>query len=324
MRDVAKQAQVACSTVSKALRNDPSISPRVTAKIVSISKRLGYAPNPMVAALMAQLHGKRRRTDPPHIAWIDLWPRGQAAVSVPTWSEHLAGARERASELGYGVAVYEPVAENISPKRLRKILAARAQWGIIIPPVPESAMQYPIDIRSFAAVTIGTSLRAPLVHRVSHDHYSGIRLACDRLRAKGFKRIGLAISSAWNNRVDEKWYSGYLARQTGWPEDERLPPLVVDADGEARFRRWMAMERPDAVLAADPVIGLWVGQRRSVPKVVWLTLTDHRAKSYGIDQLPALAGRAAVDMVVGQIHRNERGTPPIPYTMLLAGKWVEA
>jgi len=41
-------------------------------------------------------------------------------------------------------------------------------------------------------------------------------------------------------------------------------------------------------------------------------------------EYPAEAiGGAAVDMVVGQIHRNERGAPTSPHTLLLDSVWTE-
>jgi hypothetical protein len=34
-------------------------------------------------------------------------------------------------------------------------------------------------------------------------------------------------------------------------------------------------------------------------------------------------GRVAVEMVVAQIHRNERGSPAIPHTVLIDAVWVD-
>ena len=48
-----------------------------------------------------------------------------------------------------------------------------------------------------------------------------------------------------------------------------------------------------------------------------------RKESLGIDTRPAKMGAAAVELVVAQIHRNERGSPPIPHTLLLDGVWCE-
>lgn len=323
MADVAKRAGVARSTVSKALRGDPSISAKLTERVRAAARKVGYAPHPLVAVLMAQIHNRRRRSDPYHLAWIDLWPLGHAVRAVPYWAQHLQGVRARAAELGYGVEVYENIAERIPTARLRDILAARTQWGIILPPVPESSMQFPIDLRGLAAVTIGTSLRSPAVHRVSHNHFQGVQLACDRLRSKGFKRIGLALTASHSRRVEGKWYGGYLARQLDWPEKERLRPLLAPGDEGSIFRRWLADERPDAVLLAESKVADWIRQENSPARIVWLTLGGREPGSWGVNQLPELVGRAAVEMTVGQIHRHERGSPPHPYALLLDGAWVE-
>lgn len=323
MRDVAEKAGVARSTVSKALRNDPMISAKLTSRVHAAAKQLGYAPHPMVSALMAQIHGRRRRTDPHHIAWIDLWPQGKGPDSVPFWSQHLAGARERAAELGYNVEVHEVVAKRITPARLRQILTSRTQWGMIIPPVPESAMQYLLDLRGLTGVTIGTSLRSPVMHRVCHNHYQGAQLACDRLRAMGFTRIGLALTATVNDRVGGKWYGGYMARQRSWPGSEKVEPVMIGENGKGDLKRWLVREKPDAILVGETLVGEWMQELCPTLPVAWLVLGNDQTKRWGIDQLPLLVGRAAVELVVGQINRNERGSPQTPHTLLLDGNWVD-
>jgi hypothetical protein len=42
----------------------------------------------------------------------------------------------------------------------------------------------------------------------------------------------------------------------------------------------------------------------------------------GLDYRPDQLGRVAVEWVVAQIHRNERGSPPIPQTVLIDAVWV--
>jgi hypothetical protein len=43
----------------------------------------------------------------------------------------------------------------------------------------------------------------------------------------------------------------------------------------------------------------------------------------GMDQLYETIGRHAVDSVVAQIHRNERGLPDDPMVALIEGRWEE-
>lgn len=44
----------------------------------------------------------------------------------------------------------------------------------------------------------------------------------------------------------------------------------------------------------------------------------------GLKQHNDLAGQAAVDMLVGMIHRGEKGPPPFPMATLISPTWVEA
>ena len=42
-----------------------------------------------------------------------------------------------------------------------------------------------------------------------------------------------------------------------------------------------------------------------------------------IDQASREVGAAAVDIILGQINRHERGAPAIPKTVLIPGRWIE-
>lgn len=336
---MARAAGVARSTISKALRDDPTIPAARCAEIKRIAKKLGYSPNPMISALMAKLHHQRRRSDPCHIGWIDLWPTGQGPATVPILAPLLQGARQRARELGFDIEVHRVVAKGIRPERLRQMLTARSQWGLIIPPVPQSTMSFPLDMRGLTGVTIGTSLHAPTMHRVSPNHYQGAQLACDQLRARGCRRIGLALSRTMDERVEGKWLGAYAARQFLWPEKDRARPLLFDVAAgvdpagkpisgadEAAFRTWIRRERLDGLLLAEPTVAAWAVKARDVLSpscVAWLVLEPKQTNVRGIDYRAEQIGAAAVELVVGQIHRNERGNPAAPHTVLLDGVWEE-
>lgn len=326
MRTVARALGLATSTVSRALRDDTTIGAATRTRIKRAALALGYRPNPMVATLMAQLHVQRRRADPHHIAWLDLWPSDQASSQLLLFNPLLKGAQQRARELGYGVEVHKPAQHGVDPARLRQILFTRAQWGLVIPPVPESAMHYPLVLEGFAGVTIGTSLHSPLMHRVAPDHYQGTQLACAILRQSGCRRIGLALSHAMNDRVEGKWLGAYLAQQLQWPATERLAPFLYPTPDATAFRRWLAVARPDVVLMAESQVENWLRpagrSRRAMPDAVWLLLERKHRRRQGIDYRGEKIGAAAIEMVVGQIHRNERGSPGTPNTLLMQGVWV--
>lgn len=324
MRHVAEAVGVAMSTVSKALRNDPSISEARCREICAAAEKMGYRPDPMVATLMAQLHHRRRRTDPHNIAWVDLWgPERSRAVMNP--EPMLQGARQRAGELGYAIEVYRAGMDKISPEGLRRMLTARGQWGLIIPAVPESAMRFPFDLRGFAGVTIGTSLHEPVMHRVAPNHFQGCVLAFERLRERGLHRIGFAISPEVNERVECKWLGAFLSCQQRLSVNDRVSPLIAAGGDREALVRWVQNEKPEAVLVAEEpshqIPKTFRGRVVKRPVICSLTGPDGIRGKGGLDYRPEQLGSIAVEMVVAQIHRNERGSPAIPNSILIDAVW---
>ena len=328
MAAVARAAGVATSTVSKALRSDPTIPEARRVEIRRLADSLGYRPNPMVSALMARLHSQRRRNDPHHLAWLDLWSSDEEAAQTTDFNLMLSGARARAAQLGYQIEVHHVARNGTSPARLHEILVSRAQWGLIIPPVPRDAMSYSFDLEGLSGVTIGTSLHQPVMHRVASNLFQGCQLACRKLRERGFRRLGLTLSPAMHERVESKWLGAYLSEQLSWPTEQRLPPLLGGPEDETRFAEWLKTWRPDAVLIAEPYVETWIeraaSRRKPAPPVAWLRrIASMPKRTFAIDTRPDKMGAAAVELVVGQIHRNERGTPEIAHTLLLDGTWTE-
>ncbi len=318
MRDVAHAANVAISTVSKALRNDPTIPEDRCKSIRQIAERLGYRPNPMVAALMAQMHHHRRRSDPHHLAWIDLWAGAKGKRDAISMDRILDGARTRAGELGYGLEIYQTGPDEKSLERLKRTLTARGQWGVIVPPVPESAARLSLDLRGLSAVTIGTSLHEPCMYRVSPNHFQGAAGAFERVLGMGFSRPGLVVSPAMHERVDGRWLGGFMACRQRLPEQDRVAPLLVDPSDRKALVRWWKHERPDVILVAEALN--WPPSTQ--PATAWLMLNGKPRDLGGMDYQPQELGRVAVEVVVAQIHRNERGTPQIPQTVLIDGVWI--
>ena len=67
MRQIAALAGVSAMTVSRALRNNPRITPEVRSKVHKVALKLGYRPDPQVVKLMNHL---RHRNKPTFVASI--------------------------------------------------------------------------------------------------------------------------------------------------------------------------------------------------------------------------------------------------------------
>jgi DNA-binding LacI/PurR family transcriptional regulator len=166
------------------------------------------------------------------------------------------------------------------------------------------------------------------MHRVASNLFQGSQLACRKLRARGFGRIGIVLSPAMHERVEQKWLGAFAAEQVAWPKADRVPPLLADVGDAARFAAWFRRWSPDVVLLAEPHVEAWIegtgGGEAKRPAVAWLRRIESMPrKTFAIDTRPDKMGAAAVELVVAQIHRNERGSPETPHTLLLDGVWCE-
>jgi LacI family transcriptional regulator len=314
--------------VSLALRNHASIPPTTRAKVQAAAQELGYRPNPLISALMTYHRSTRpaRATDLGLAMVIDFSKNGPWRSYLS--EELLRGASARAEEHGYRMDEFWLRDLKMSARRLSGILYRRSIPGVIVAPLPAAHGHLRMEWPQFSAISIGATLLAPNLHRVTTNRYLGMRLALRQLRRKKFERIGLAIHQNQDARVDNQWSAAYVWEQQRTPAARRIPPFIVgDRDwNERKFGNWFDAYRPEVVLAHSPLIVEFLqklGNR--VPEDVGfahLWLPDQSGQFAGLYHDPTAIGAAAVDFVVGMIQRNERGAPQAPQTVLLEARWL--
>jgi LacI family transcriptional regulator len=215
----------------------------------------------------------------------------------------------------------------MTPARASQILAARGIEGLVIAPQPEPAATLTLDWARFSAVVIGYSVASPVLHMVCPNQYRSMMLAMDRLRSRDYRRIGLVMLRASDERVDHNWLAGYLVAQQALAARDRLPPLFLEAWDEAAFAAWLHEHRPDALVSkcAEALPALRRLGRR-LPRdlgAAFLTRVKASRDLSGVNESPLEVGAAAVDYLAGMLHRNERGVPDHPRRLLIEGKWFD-
>lgn len=92
------------------------------------------------------------------------------------------------------------------------------------------------------------------------------------------------------------------------------------ADNDAETRDWLAKTKADALIfvVRPPDEKLWMLRAVSGLKIM-VTLATPTPDLPGMDMCEGLVATSAVDLVVAQLHRNERGVPAHPTTLLLEG-----
>ncbi len=326
MQQIADRAGVSRMAVSLALRNSPNISPPTIARIRKIAEELGYRPNPLVAALMTQLHRGRAVRNATALAYVtshstaDGWRRSAPFV------EYFEGSHRRAEELGYVLEEWWLHRPGMTGQRLSHILYTRNIHGLLLAPMPAGGAEMHLDWAKFASATIGHSLAGPCIHRASADQYGAITLALRELTSLGCERIGLAITRESDERTNHAWSAGMLVHQAAIAARQRVPLLLTDGAFASSFVPWFTRHRPHVVLSlSEECLPLLEKLGARVPRDVGfaqLALTADAGHLAGVNLNFRLVGAGAIDLLDAQLRYNQRGLPLHQKTVLIPGTWV--
>lgn len=318
LQDLARATGFAVSTVSYALRGARNVPPATAARIRAEAERLGYRTNARVAELMAHVRRGRGAAPADRLALVWVEPGAEDGVG----REIAGGARTRALERGYGLAEFTLAKTEGKTARLADILVARGIAGVVFGPVFGRAR---VDIdwpwERFAMAVVGTAEWQVPLSRAAHHHYEAMRLALASVAKTGATRPAAWLGATTNERAHRGWQAAWLAygpdraAERIWLTDERPGPQAV--------RRWLRETSPDAVLVGD------AGQARRLHQAGWSKaagktfLLDWQAGAGlpGVAQGYGTIAGHAVDLVVAQLQRNERGAPEPPRSLLFPGRW---
>jgi len=327
LAQIAARARVSVMTVSRALRRQPGVSPEVARRIFRLAETMGYRPNPLVQALMAQVRTGRAKISSRVIALV--LPQNDD----PTWGQQewirrgIQGAAERAEQTGFRLEIFRWQRPEISDQRLDHILKTRGIRGLVIAPLQRPGLELEFDWSYYASAAIGASLPRPRLHRVRHHAFRSIQIAVQQLHEAGCERVGLAQSDLTAARVEDMWQAGFLLATRDYSERKRRLLLHQTATLERKtFLAWVRHARPDGLVMQDNRCFTWLREAGiRVPQqiaVAHLNRSSTEKEVAGIDQEFEFVGAATVDLVVEQCLLGEFGLPARPKDVLLEGTWV--
>jgi LacI family transcriptional regulator len=332
MADVARRAGVSKNTVSLALRGSPQIPEATRRRIKRVAQQMRYRRNPVVGELMARLHSGGSRRFQSTLALVNGNTDPTAFTTHPTIPIYVRGCQRRAEELGYRLDVFWLHDQSVSASRLVEIFRTRGiPGGIIVGLMKDNRIPvafHPL-LDSFPFVVTGVRTREPALSFACVDHHMVALRAFEKALELGFERPGLVLDGEIDALVDFRFSAGYHAAQQTIPARRRLRPFfdVTAARLDSRlFRQWLSREKPDVVFTLYNEVRDWIrcaGLR--VPQDVALIQyewRETRPEWQGMNQHNDLTGQAAVDMLVGMLHRGERGPPLFPVATLIAPSWT--
>ncbi len=318
--DIAAALGVSPMSVSYALRGNRHVSPATRLRIVEQAERMGYRPDPLLAHLMTHVRSRRIRNTQAIL--------GLLMFNDDNYTQRLvAGVEARATRLGYAVDKIRIASLPADGRALTRMLQARSIEAVLLTPgrTTHSAAGL-LDWSQFASVAMTYSLPEPRLHRVVPHHFNNVLLAVRELRALGYRRPGFVLNDGAELRTNHA-YAGALAwaREMG----SAVPPHLVTNYDLSTVRTWARRHRADALV----FVGYARGEGAFADEIsdhklekLGLAVMDYGNPHFigiaGIDQKTQLIGATAVDLLVAQLHRQERGLPANPLVCMVEGEWV--
>lgn len=326
LRLLAEKCGLSASTASRALSGHPNVRAEVRAQVQAEARRLGYNRNHLVGALMAHVRAARADRFHGNLAVVHVASPEQPRPR-PMQQVMIDAARGRAHELGFQIDVFSLDPAIVTAPALGRMLHARGVQGVVLlnSRLTDAAHGFPWE--HFASTEIDYGSLSTFVHTIAIDHHLTLNNALARLRALGHRNIGLFIERYKDERLLNKWTAAFRSFQEVHGDIGQAPLLIENTMTADAFLAWHRKHKLDLVIGHVDQAVTWLrGCGVSVPKQTGffnLNWNERSRPCAGLDLRPELQGTAAVDSVVAQIHRNERGLPLDPHTVMVSGRWVD-
>lgn len=328
---IAAKAGVSAMTVSRALRNSPRVASPTRRRVLAAARALKYRPDPHLARMMQLVRASKEVRIRAVIAVIREYVPQDHLLSPSYQYVPIEDIRRRAHGHGYEVEEFWLGKDGLTPKQLQKILHARGIEGVIVSPQSAQLPCSRLDYSPFACITFGFAMRQPALHMCGGNMTQGIQFATDQLTARGYRRIGLAVTQWIVDRSQSGYSGGLFHWQQNLPRKNRVPLLLLPHNDLSRgyepFAKWMRTHRPDALISFDTYVPGWLkrlGLR--VPDDIGFVVHDWTPRMTdfaGIYQRRDHIAAAAVDLVATQLLHHERGLPEVPRQIYVPPAWTE-
>ena len=340
LRDLAQRAGVSHVTVSRALRNDPSISTKRRKEIKRLAEEMGYRPDPSLSALAAYRFARQTHKIQSALAWINHWEQPEQLRAHREFDGYWHGAVKTAERFGYHLDDLRWT-RDISARRFEKILLTRNVRGVLIPPHSIPLDWGEFDWSKFSVVRFGMSVRTPDSHLVTADQLRGTVMAIQKISSYGYQRIGMVVGAELDANIGGNYTGGFFAAQKLFKMGNALSLLLINPQGvraekesismmttglRQSLKQWLEKHKPDAVLTTDarvPDLIRELGYRIPQDIAVAGTSVSDIPVDAGINQNSEMIGRIAVETLVSQINLNERGQPLAPCRILVESSWQD-
>ena len=217
LEDVAREADVSISTVSRALNNSEKVHPDTKAHVKQVAEDLGYMPSRVARRL--RLKGGR----------ANLLGLVIPDIQNPFFADVTRGVEDVAQAHGYALILSNSDEDADKQRLALEILQTEDVDGVIVPPVgaEDSAIEELLD-SGIAVVCVDRRLPGTRVDTILSDNRKGAYQAVSHLIDLGHERIGFIGGIPHISTFTER-RAGYerAFRDHDLPVD---PALIMEGD----------------------------------------------------------------------------------------------
>lgn len=323
LRDIAEATGLSVNSVSLAMRNSPRIAAATRKKVATAAHKLGYTSDPEMSRLMIKLAERRRqRGIKAEIAYLQT-----TAKKYKIHREFIEACRKFLQEAGYELEHYFCGDGDFSLRDFERVTTTRGVSGIIVAPLGRGSHEIDLNWQNYAGVAIGRGLTRPNLPKVDADHYHAMNLCYEKLREKGYRRIGGIIPCIYDEIIGNVMRAAFMSNQSFLSKKDQIP--IFDYNTPYRqfdpeeCRKWIQKYRIDSVIGLEHDI---LRLRDAGVDTGLVTCRLHYYDNNGISGvLPdgEGVGEATAHLLLSALHHHRYGEPRYTHLSLVPGKWVD-
>ena len=321
LKDVAADVGMSISCTARALKGRPGFPTETYLKVREAADRLGYSPDPMLAALSAYRLSKNPRSFQGTLAFIANGSKA-AALGSREMGDLYQGAEERANSLGYRLEYFDLGTNRKAHDQMWRVIRARGIPGGLIRSFPRPIEEIYFPLSEFMGIDLFSSPHFKVLPTVSSYHAQSMEEVSGELLTRGYRHPGLILTQGLNSYLFYGWWMGFTANAPRFPHASTL--LNADQLSPAEQDKWAREKGVDVLIycISENIIPKKIPGGKKVD-VVCMDLIHPECGVTGIHQNRFQAGAIAVEWLQSILITARMGMVRAPHAMMVPGVWHE-
>lgn len=297
IKDVAKEADVSISTVSKVINKSHTISQSTIARVNEVMKKLNYYPN--------QSASNFARQSTRNIVFLTKLER-DVAFSNPHMFEIMCGVQKALSDKNYNLSLMSVNSDQEEKDQIKKIIAQKSADGIILHGSVINRDLTPLLVNTnFPHIMIGKpEFESQLCWIDTNNHLSG-EIAANHLLECGYRKIAF-IGGHENDMISLHRLQGFQSVME--QKALEIPKAFISFGDSTKDSGYIQMnqildnvDKPEAVICENNSIALGavksINKRGlSIPDNIAVITFDEYPFSHIIEPVPTVVNINVFDM----------------------------